>query len=363
MTTYYVDTTAGAGGSGGSWATAWNNLQDAIDGTNGTAPVAGDVVLCYSNGNTSPDTGTYCTFDVNGGDATSGYIKYVGCSTNSGDGSPDGTKYVLDGNGTLSPIAALWSDRIWIENFRFTNAAGDGVNSGGGSTPDQWVWINCEFDNNGDDGFSDSTSTQDYTIFIGCRFHDNTGDGLDCPNDAKVINCAAYSNGAYGIFSGGARLRLIRSAVFDNGDGYPNVYLSTDPFVDSCVFDGTNQSSEDGIYVGVAGAFVLASRVTNCAEGINSVSKLGVVGWSLFHGNSDDTSNDSLLYHLPFESDLDDGTRKDTFSQGNPAGSTNKFAPDTDDGYSDTSSQDYNLRNARVYNGNADDKQGMNVGS
>ena len=364
MTTYYVDTTVSGGSDdGSSWANAWNDLQAAID----KPLAAGDVVLCYSNGYTNRETpAATIDFDGTSGNTTSGYIKFIGCSTNTGDGSPDGTKYVLDGGGARSPLAAITSDYIWIENFRFTNAFGDGVAAASASDADYWVWINCDFDNNGDDGFSGELSVPDYHYFIGCKFFGNSYSGCEWGGNYFVfVNCVAYQNGAEGIGGiGGQAKTLVRCLSYDNGDSQPNVRLINDSLMDSCIVDGTNQASEDGVYLGNDRVYILASRITNCAEGINAVSNLGVVGWCLFDGNSDDTSNDTLLYHLPFESDLDlSAGVKGVFSEGNPSGSTNKFDPDADDGYNSAGDMDYGLKADRTYNGDGSDTVGFNVGS
>jgi hypothetical protein len=259
----------------------------------------------------------------------------------------------------------MTSDWIWIENFRFTNGSGDGVDSASLANPDYWAWINCDFDNNGDDGWTCSTAGADHHRFIGCRFYSNTGDGVGYASPYGIyVNCAAYSNGSAGLRQQTAHMVIVRNIVFDNGDSNPNIRLANDALVDSSIADGTNQSSEDGIYAGNDRNFILATRITNAAEGVDANTQLGVVGWSLFQGNTDDTNNDTLLYHLPFESDLDlSGTDKGVFSEGNPTGTTNKFDPDADDGYTSASGQDYNLKASRTYNGDGSDTVGFNVGS
>jgi hypothetical protein len=358
MTTYYVDTTAGGGGDGAAWGTAWNNLQSAID----KPLAAGDVVLCYSNGETNKESpAATIDFDGTSGDTTSGYIKFIGCSANSGDGSPDGTKYVLDGGGARDPIAAMNCDYIWIENFRFTNASGDGVDST--NAPDYWVWVNCEFDNNGDDGYSCETYLAQYHTFVCCRFHSNTGNGAYGGRYGQYINCAFYQNGENGIYVLWHTNRYLRCAFFDNGDSQINCMENSNTLIDSCIFDGTNQSSETGLDIRSDNTTVLASRFTNCDTGLDGDSDVAIVGWCLFHNNTDDTFADTLMYHLPFESDLDlSGTDKGVFSEGNPAGTTNKFSPDADDGYNAASSKDYNLKAGRTYNGESTDVVDLGVG-
>ena len=45
MSTYYVDASAAGADDGSSQSDAWTTIQRAIDGTGGTQPAAGDVVL------------------------------------------------------------------------------------------------------------------------------------------------------------------------------------------------------------------------------------------------------------------------------------------------------------------------------
>jgi len=367
MTTYYVDTTVSGGlDNGSSWANAWNDLQAAID----KPLAAGDVVLCYSNGDTNKESpGATIDFDgTSGSNSSGGYIKFIGCSTNSGDGSPDGTKYVLDGGGARDPIIALNSLRIWIENFRFTNASGDGVNTGG-INANIWVWINCIFDNNGDCGWSCSSNSSSTHWFIGCQFYGNTGDGLEAIAASAYytfVNCVVYQNGGRGIDGIQSQNGILsRCLIFDNGDSNINLAIAHYSIIDSCIIDGTNQSSENGIYLGGDLVYVFATRITNSVNGIEATDNLGIVGWCLFDGNTNDSGDatDTLLYHLPFQSDLDLTSNKGVFSEGNPAGSTNKFDPDTDDGYEDATSLDYNVKTSRTYNGDGTDTVGFNVGS
>jgi len=363
MTTYYVDTTVSGGlDNGSSWANAWNDLQAAID----KPLAAGDVVLCYSNGDTNKESpGATIDFDgTSGSNSSGGYIKFIGCSTNSGDGSPDGTKYVLDGGGILSPLVYMTSDYLWIENFRFTNASGDGVAAAVGSNADRWVWINCEFDNHGDCGWTCTGDTADYHLFVGCQFYSNTTHG--CGSSAQyawVVNCTFYQNGNHGYLAGNMYSNLFRCAFYDNADGLINASMSAWSYVDSCVFDGTNQSSESSVSMDGDQVLMLASRITNAAIGIQGNSNFATIGWCLFDGNTDDTAQDTLLFHLPFQSDLDLTSNKGVFSEGNPAGSTNKFDPDMDDGYNAASSQDYNLKASRTYNSDGTDTVELGVGS
>lgn len=109
MTTYYVDPTATGDNDGGgdgvdrddptesaNWTNAWESMADAIAGTNGTAPTAGDVVY-RKHTNTPDETLTAGITNNLSGNNTSGYIQWI---TVNSSGVIDGSRYHLDGAGT-----------------------------------------------------------------------------------------------------------------------------------------------------------------------------------------------------------------------------------------------------------------------
>jgi hypothetical protein len=344
MPTYYADFDLTTGNNDGTTAAnAWQTLQAAIDGLNGTQPVAGDIIYC-----TGTDTlSTAIDMDGNSGSDAAGPIRWIGCS----DLTPtiDGTRAVIDANSAVASCIVTWtSAQNWFENFEFTGATGTGVDLST-NTADENNFINCIFHNNGAHGVDCDTGANS-VVFIRCKFYSNTNDGFT--NGGGTLTfflCAFYSNGDSGIdasFAGS--WHILGCLFFDNGDNDENCEVAGATLVAHCVFDGTGQTGETGLnYTNDYGNCAIMNRFTNLATGLNCGSNVVFYGWNLFDNNTTDVSNAGGSLTIP-----QDGTAD-----------TNQYDPDADDGYNNTATQDYNLKASRTFNGDGTDTVGFNVGS
>ena len=336
MPTYYVDPGAGGSDDGTDWTNAWTTLQRAVDGTNGTQPVAGDTVYCRGT-----ETMTVlCDVDVIFGTTASGHIKFIGCAAG---GSVDGTRYVMDANSAAVNCIYVDADLAWFENFEFKNATAAGVD--GASTADFDVFINCISHSNGTHGW-DLTSWDD-NLFIRCKAYSNTdhgfyGTGYRC----RFIFCVSALNGDCGWNALNQHV-LIGCMAHDNGpdSGDWGINIDATSLAFNCIVDGERV----GFQVDGDNAYILACRITNNTTGIDISDELTYCGWNLFHNNTADMINPSAMgtvhaIAIPLDGDSD----------------TNEIDPDVDDGYNDRANDDFNLKADRTLRRTAID---LNIGT
>ena len=340
MATYYVDPAAGGNDDGTSWTDAWTTLQRAIDGTNGTQPVAGDLIYCRGTETLS------ATIDVDGnsGNNSSGYIRFIGCNAS---GDVDGTRYVVDGNSAATYCLNCVVEFISFQNFEFTGATSHGVfqdNSGA----DTFYFGSCYVHTNGGAGFYNNADATDGAYF-NCIITNNTNQGIyRCHFDTLILN-SIYRNGDNGLDGASADGCLaIYNAIADNGDGDINFTFDKNWTIMNNVIDGTGQSSETGLESEGSGeSTLIANRITNHVTGYNNNNDVNIYGFNLFHNNTSDVINTSGLFSAFNGADLD----------------TNEYDPDVDDGYNNAGSLDYNLKASRTYNGDGTDTVGLGIGS
>lgn len=335
---YYVDPAAGGADDGTSWGDAWTTLQRAIDGTDGTQPVAGDIVYCRG----TETLGAAADVDGNSGSAIAGVIKFVGCNAG---GSVDGTRYVMDANATAASCLSSWSaGYLYFENFELKNATGSGLDMSVGG--DNNIFVNCSFNNNGAHGV-DTGSGSRYNKFIRCLFYANTNSGLYKAQYHTVVFCAFYSNGDGGIASMYDQNTVVGNVFHDNGDNDPQIAIDDWNIIMNNVFDGIDQTGETGISITGENNLIQLNRITNLATGLDAANEVQFYGWNYFHDNTNDTTNSTYAYPIPL-----DGTSN-----------TNQADVDADDGYNASGTDDFNLKTDRVYNGDGSDVIGLNIGS
>jgi len=319
MATYYVDTAGSNTAPYNTWAKAATSLQTVADIAD-----EGDITFCRGTQTlTAP-------IDFNANSGVLKYIRFIGCNAG---GTVDGTKFVLDANdaATNCVLGGVNIGGVWLHNFTFKRATGDGVDGGNGS--DNWIFINCDFEDNDTHGFDGAT--MDWPLFIKCRFFNNTSDGAYSPYySARFLFCSFYGNGDDGIACGTYSFGVsIVGCVFhdngDNGDGIEDI--RHDGLIMNCVFEGTDQTGESGIDLQGIGTFVIGNRFANLAVGLDAGTSAGIYGWNYFHNNTDDTSNDGSLLALYDGSVL-----------------TNKFDVDADDGFNDVANDDFNIKANRT---------------
>ena len=217
MPTYYAHFGLATGNNTGVDATnAWKTFADVIAGSNGTAPAAGDSVLCRGEDDLS------ATVTVNiAGTAADGHIRFIGVDS-SWANVGGSTRAVIDGQtNTLSCLTFNGANFLWFENFEIKRA-GSSLTSNHGITTtgasDRCVFINlyahtcfgrgvnansllinslflkCRFSSNSDAGVYRGRGCQ----FVACLFDSNTSHGVNCIEQENFYGCIYRNNGGAG---------------------------------------------------------------------------------------------------------------------------------------------------------------------
>jgi hypothetical protein len=322
--TYYCHLGLATGDDNGTTsANAWRTLQKAVDGTNGTQPTAGDMVLVYNQETTTANV----DFDGPNGTRAGGYVKFVGVNSSWVN---DGTRFkIAAGTGVERAIVGT-SEYLWIENAELCDA-------------DQWGIFNL------------GTGS----MVIRCYIHDNGLDGIYITNTTvSVLNCKSSSNGRHGIFYSTQNSyfeydTLIQNAncaidfddqtyqtvknciIHDNGNGYTQIRgVGNSSKIINNVIDGTDQTNDTGLTFSATcfGAKVVGNRFTNMNLGIKGVGTIGEMKYNYFDDNTTDTLVCAKL--------SDPGIS-----------STNLFNLDVDDGYTNVGAHNFSIKASRTYNG------------
>ena len=322
MTTYYADFDLATGDNDGTTAAnAWKTFADVIAGSNGTAPAAGDTVLCKGT-----DT-LAATVTVNlDGTYNGGYIKFIGVDA-SWANVGGSTRAVLDANGGgFSCMTFNGAGYIWMENFRLTNTS-KAVGKNGvdyvTSYSDNNIWVNCVADNCYV-GFQ-GTGYGRYLTFIKCLAHTNASTGFQIKY-ADYKFCRAHSNAGHG-FNVNFGITLSCIAHDNGGDGFYS-YTNYSPI--NCVAYGNTGDGFDFPFASCVCQLV-GCRVTNNAVGINVSANLRA---SLFYYYGDNTTETAGGY----DEILNDGASTITLN-----------GTDTDEGFVDPANDDYNLASGATY--------------
>lgn len=314
MATYYVDPSATGSDNGTSQANAWTTLQRAIDGSGvgATKPTAGDTVLCKGSETLSANVDTTTG---NTGTAAS-FVKYIGVNSS---WINDGTKYAINGGAsgyklTMAPTVNYY----WWENFSVTHsgAAAHAIQARSGS--DGHVLINCSAVNAGDRGFQCAGSA---TLFR-CVSTGATNEGFYLGTGYSVaIACRASGSGLEGFELGDDGARALGCVSYENtGDGFQ---VRNGAFAAFCVAD----ANTDGFYIEDARTVLYGCRATNGTNGIDVAASQRVIVGLLYTGGNSVTELDGDNEQLSIDG----------------AAHVTTEGSDTDHGYVDSSSDDYNL--------------------
>ena len=204
--TLYVNADAAAGGNGQSWATAFNNLQDAL------AIAVSGMEIWVAQGVYYPDVGSSQISDDRSAsftliDGISIYGGFNGTETNSGDRDPDTNTTILSGDITQDDanddnnfIAETPSDIVNGNSYHIVNAQGIDTNTvfdgftitAGNADNSDGAGIYCSIYDNG--------PSLNQMQFIGNKANYNGAAQHGC---AKSIQNSLYENNESG-FSGGA---------------------------------------------------------------------------------------------------------------------------------------------------------------
>ncbi len=289
--TYYCDPGASGDNDGTTWEHAWETLQRAVDGTDGTQPVAGDIVYCKGTESLSAAV----DFDGNSGTYDGGYIKYIGvndaCTNEPPEASDYGDYFTLDGQeNNINGITFNDSDYIWLENIKMFECDGTAGLDTANAYSDHCVFVNLWADQCDAVGLKIQAYFR-YATVVRCRASNNTDDGVECTSaNAVVLGCVAYSNGARGLVC--ASCKVVGCVSYDN-TGY-GMYFYGMTLVMNNVADN---NTSDGIYDNYASCVsVLAGcRITNNSETgkhglMNNVNHRVKLFGCYFGGNDDDIS-------------------------------------------------------------------------
>jgi hypothetical protein len=306
MSTYYVDPAATGAADGSSWTDAWTSLQTAAD----TAE-AGDTVYCRG----TQTLAAAIDFDTNSGSDASGYIKFIGCNAS---GTNDGTYFVLDGDSTsANGIVVGAVSMVWLENIKVQNCTNSGIDNSY-SNADYWMLINVWITANGSYGI-DSVLVFRYWTLWRCVITNNSSGGTYRMVRTRFVECRVQGNTGYGVKANQESDVFSGCLLVDNdaNSGTLQTFLS-------CVID----SHATKAISGGSQCLLVGCRVTGNAIGLEATgSTRAALACCYFGGNTTDIDG-SAYDAMPI-----DGSTSHVVTGG----------ADTDDGYVDSASDDYNL--------------------
>lgn len=321
MTDYYVDPAASGANDGGgdgtpsdptdpdNWTDAWTSLQSAAD-----TAVAGDEVYCRGTQTlTAP-----IDFDTNSGSAVSP-INYYGCAAN---GTLGGDYFTLNGNSkTYHGIRTQTTqiNYVHLHDFKFYQC--DDAKTSTTVTNGYWLFDHCLFDDNvravGDSSYGD------FQTFYRCRFQNQDGITIYRLDNARFLYCTFYDNANLVMDAMGSGLE-VHGCVFAGNTGSSGIFVySGATSIKNCVFHGNTNASGTIRCLSYEYHYIAIShcRFTNNSVAIEAGSFRRLLDACYFQGNS--TNYNGYITDL---------------------GGLSEFSgTDTDYGYTDSASRDFNL--------------------
>jgi parallel beta-helix repeat protein len=335
MTDYYLDPAATGAADGTSWADAFTSLYAAT-----AAIVAGNTLYC--RGEETVNSGAVLYLSATGN--TQQLIRIIGCNAS---GVVDGTRYKLTfGTATQAMTIAGggWGYYANLEISGNFTSAGISVNTNSRHN----VFYNILIDGPN----STCLSSGDQSRFYYCICRNSNGNAFQSDYDCVYVGCAAYD--CDGGFSASGTTTFINCIAHNNGIGVDyndfGFRLAQDCVLVNCVSDGHYA----GIYIPSYSNNIIGCRITNNTYGIYDIAAGDGTHFlnNYFHGNT----NDYLALSQA-------NVKMPLIDQSGSEVDSNLSNVDADDGYNDRSSDDFNLKSDRTYNGDGSDVWGLGLGS
>jgi hypothetical protein len=199
MATYYVVSTATGAADGSSEADAFTTIDAAMNQI--TSAGAGPHKVWVK---------ATATYDENANIDTAGtataYVTFEGYSSTTGDNGK-----VTWTNSSGSALTDTPSGNFYC----FKNFSIDGCSSTGAAVASNFVFMNCDFINNGGAGMTGSGTIS----FINCEFNSNTSYGADSNgNSVYHIGSIAHSNGSHGLRGANASNGYYKCLLYNNSN-------------------------------------------------------------------------------------------------------------------------------------------------
>ena len=276
MPTYYVE--SGHGGTdAGTITNPWLLIQSAA-----SAVAAGDTVNVKATA-TYVENVTISTFG-----SAAAPITWIGYTTTIGD---EGVVTIDPSSAGTCVTGSGEHYQVW-RNFRFTGASAHGYLD---PAADNSTFYNCEFDNNGDDGFQNDNNSG----FLRCSFHNNAGVGCETDDGAGFYACVFYanaSNGSLWIESGEVIKCLFYGLAASDDQIQVNDTVVRPTFFVMNTFDGENAATTTALDLNGPSVqcYILDNIIYDHATGIDLATDnagSGQVGWNLLNSNTTDETN------------------------------------------------------------------------
>lgn len=326
MAEYYINPAATGNDDGSTKTDAWTTLQRAIDGTVGTKPGAGDVVLATGTENVTAVTDS----DGNAGDLTSGVVTFRGVNSSWVN---DGTRYGMNAVGNSIDILRLSANYIKFENFELYNtsktSSDDGIVINGYESLSGNVLVNCIVRDVYKGINGGNSSVADLAI-IKTKIYDTTSGAIIFGSATNLFLslCNIYNIGGRGLFVNfGSGCKIIHETIIRDCTSEGIKIGSSGVCV---LLNAVLHNNGDGIESEVTITYIIGGRITSNTVGIDSDDIANLIGVYM-PDTGEDLANTTKTTGLVDEIVLD-GTNTNNLS-----------GTDTDGGYEDSSTNDYNL--------------------
>jgi len=320
MANYYV-WSSGDNSTGASWATAWTSLQTAAD-----TVTAGNTVYC--RGTLSPSV--RIDFDTNKGSYGS-RIRYVGC--NASDGSVDGSRFILDfGSNTCNGLYFIDADHVCFYNFEVKSAVASGTYH----------------------GMEMASSASSYMDFVNCYVHGWTGYGIyaNLSSSNTYMQCEIFNNDAGGSYKA-AGFHFASRYHGNGGDGLNMATASSGSYINNCLF---YENTADGVSTTYGHTYMNCAFHGNTGSGLyanNAYSPGTAIGCRFTNNGAYGIREaDGMQLYCCYLQGNSSGDLNGTpyiMTQDGDGQYVTTGGSDTDYGYVDTSTDDYNLAESATY--------------